>query len=118
MKRNDKILVGCLFLVAAITALFYMLSPLDKNAKVVVTMDGQVYGTYLLGEDRKIELNGKNTLQIQDGQVKMTKADCKDQICVHHRAISKEGEGIICLPNKLIVTVEHAESKLLDAVSD
>ena len=31
---------------------------------------------------------------------------CPDQICVHEKAISADGESIICLPNKIVVEVE------------
>ncbi len=117
MKKNDWILIGCLVLVAGIFSLFYVFAKTDENAKVIITIDGQNYGTYSLKDETEIDVKGKNTLCIKDGQVKMLEADCKDQICVHHKPISKSGESIICLPNKLIVTIESEESEKLDAVS-
>ena len=52
-----------------------------------------------------IELTG-NTVEIKDGAVAVTNADCKNQICVNHAAITKKGESIICLPNKVIAEIE------------
>ncbi len=118
MKKNDIILIGCLLLIAGVASLFYVFVNTDENAKVVITIDGQTYGTYLLKKDTTIDIEGKNTLRIKDGQVQMLDADCKDQICVHHKPISKAGESIICLPHKLIVTIENEDSQELDAVSD
>ena len=41
----------------------------------------------------------------------------QDQICVHQRAISKNGESIICLPNKVVVSIEGAEDSQIDVVA-
>ena len=48
----------------------------------------------------------------------MESADCPDQICVRQKAISKEGESIICLPNKVVVSIVGGEEKELDAVTN
>ena len=37
----------------------------------------------------------------------MEDADWPDQVCVHHKPISKNGETIICLPNQVFVEVEN-----------
>ena len=47
----------------------------------------------------------------------MTEADCPDKLCVNQRAVSKNGESIICLPNKVIVTVDSSENSEFDAVA-
>ena len=38
-------------------------------------------------------------------QIRMESADCKDQICVHHKPISGIHESIICLPHKLVIEI-------------
>ena len=48
----------------------------------------------------------------------MEEADCPDLLCVHQKAISKEGESIICLPNKVVVTIRGGEETELDAVTN
>ena len=35
----------------------------------------------------------------------MKDADCPDRLCVKQGSISKNGESIVCLPHKVIVTV-------------
>ena len=47
----------------------------------------------------------------------MTKADCPDKLCVNQNAVSKNGESIICLPNKVVVTVDSSENSEFDAVA-
>lgn len=48
---------------------------------------------------------GTNVIVVKDGKASVVKADCKNQICVHSRAISEKGETIVCLPHKLVLTV-------------
>lgn len=47
-----------------------------------------------------------NTLEIRDGQVYIKDANCKDKLCVHQGKIHKDGELIVCIPNRLIVKIE------------
>ena len=49
---------------------------------------------------------GKNILVIKNGSAYVSEADCPDKICTAHRAISKTGESIVCLPHKLVLTIE------------
>ena len=47
----------------------------------------------------------------------MEDADCPDQICVNHRAISRDGESIICLPNQTVVTIRGGEKPEVDEIA-
>lgn len=55
------------------------------------------------------EYIGYNLISVRDGSVSMEAADCRDQICVRHKPISKAGESVICLPHRLIVEITGAE---------
>lgn len=101
---------------------YYYLGHGDKGAIAVVTVDGEVYGEYQLDEDQVVEIkkDGKvtNTLTIADHKADMTDADCPDLLCVHQKAISKDGETIVCLPNKVVITVKSNEKSDMDAVAN
>lgn len=101
---------------------YYYLGHGDKGAIAVVTVDGEVYGEYQLDEDQVVEIkkDGKvtNTLTIADQKADMTDADCPDLLCVHQKAISKDGETIVCLPNKVVITVKSNEKSDMDAVAN
>lgn len=80
--------------------------------------DSEIQGVYSLAEDRVIEINdGTNILKIRNGTADMAKANCPDKLCVNQRAISKNGESIICLPNEVVVTVDSSENSEFDAVA-
>ena len=84
---------------------------------VEITVNGATE-VYALSEDQIIpihsEQGGYNEVVIEDGTVYMKEADCRDQICVKHKAISKNGESIICLPHGVYVGVISTEEKEID----
>ena len=58
-----------------------------------------------------------NLLMISDGTAFVSDADCPDKLCVKQRAISRNGESIICLPHKLVIRIVAKEESRLDAVT-
>lgn len=125
ISRNDVI-----FLVILLTATTGVLVAYERtgtradagaSASVCVTVDGSVYGTYALGEEQEIPIvqDGvtTNVLTIRDGKADMTEADCPDKLCVHQKAISKNHEMIVCLPNKVVVEVTGSEDNGFDSIA-
>ena len=114
--KNDLILIVSLliFLVAAGLCLFFLRAPGDT---VTVSIDGQVRYTYPLSEDRSVDIRTgetseqHNRLVIQNGQAMVQAANCPDGICAAHKPISREGESIVCLPHRLVITVRTADSE-------
>jgi hypothetical protein len=121
--RNDMILIASIIVAALLmyVGLKFVAAADVGTAMAVVTIDGEEYGRYPLAEDmeEKIELEdgNYNILTIEGGEADMTEASCPDKICVKHRAISRKNESIICLPNKVVVTIENGAESELDAVA-
>ena len=106
--RNDIILIAAVILIAAI-ALVCMLLFNREGKTVSIYVDGDLYGEYSLEVDEKIEIdseNGHNTLIISEGKAKMIEASCPDLVCVNHKPISDGIERIVCLPNKIVVSID------------
>ena len=109
--RNDLILIGSLIVVLALIGLAFWLFR-GEGDTVVVEVDGKVYGTYALDVDRTVEIRtgdgGEelNLLVIEGGRARVETATCPDGICAAHRPISREGESIVCLPHKVVITVK------------
>lgn len=88
------------------------------GGEVVVTIDGIECARLPLSSDiqRLFESeNGQNLLIIEDGQAYIKEASCPDHICINQGRICRDGEVIVCLPNRLVVTVEGGESGETDA---
>ena len=117
-RRNDVLFIAILVAVVALlgAGMYFFRSGGDT---VTVTVDGAVYGTYPLSVDTVVDINsanGHNRLVIQDGVAVMETATCPDGICAAHRPISRMGQSIVCLPNKVVVTVTTAEDNGPDIV--
>ncbi len=88
----------------------------------VVTIDGQLYGKYPLSEDMELKItqdNGEyNILHIEDGYASVTEASCRDKICVNHSHIHYSGDTIVCLPNKVVVSIENGEEDDIDGATN
>lgn len=108
--RNDVLLIAVLLLVSAVGALYLFVFRGGGNT-VTVTVDGNLYAEYTLTENITKDIytgeNGEhcNRLVIRDGKAFMETATCPDGICVAHRPIFRNGESIVCLPNRVVVTV-------------
>ena len=118
MKKNDLLLIGVIVLAALAVMGYHYFKGGGGTGKAVVTVDGKLYGTYDLLEDQTIDIKGMNTLTIEGGRAAMAHASCPDRLCVHHKPISRAGESIICLPNKVVVTIEGGREGGLDAVTN
>lgn len=115
MKKADMILA--VSVIGLCLILFWARSAFQKQgAFAVVEIDGEHYGTYELGRDGKIEIGSGNCIAIEDGKVWMLRADCPDQLCVRQGKISRDGEMIVCLPNR--VTVQVSDEGSTDVVPD
>ena len=123
ISRNDVIFLAILLAVVTVFLVVYERTGTraDAGACVRVTVDGSVYGTYVLGEEQEIPIvqDGvtTNVLTIRDGRADMTEADCSDKLCVHQKAISKNHEMIVCLPNKVVVEVTGSEENGFDSIA-
>ena len=117
---KDAVFLGGLLLVGILlTVGIYLFSKTGESVRIMI--DGTVYGTYSLNEDREIpvERDGSviNVVRIEDGSVRMEQATCPDALCIRQGAISRERQTIVCLPHKLVVEVYGTHEQEYDTVS-
>ncbi len=120
MKKNDLILMSIVVLIGLFSFGIVKWIQLQSTKEPIaqITMDGKIIGTYSLSENQIIYIPSKekwtNQFEIKDGVIYMLEANCPDEICVHHKPISKNGETIVCLPNKVVVVIKNGIEREVD----
>lgn len=119
IKKADIVLLIVLILFGAALSIPAALWKGSGNT-VKITVNGKLFGIYTLSDNQTVEINkdGRtNIVRIEGGKVLMESASCKNQVCVHTGRISHTGQSIVCLPNRVSVTIEGKEASGYDAVS-
>ena len=120
--RNDGIFIAVLLLTLFLAgAAFFFLR--EEGDTVTVSVDGKHYGTYPLHTDLTLSIRTgedgeeENLLVIRDGTARVESATCPDGICAAHKPISREGESIVCLPHRVVITVHTSDGEEPDIIA-
>lgn len=123
MENNERKLLRLrdVFIIVSIIAavfVFYALLP-EGGERAVVSHDGVVIAEIPLdvsGEYVFPQVGGM-VFTAGDGAVSVTESGCGDKTCMRTGKISKRGEAIICVPNKVIVEIKGSSKESdVDAV--
>ena len=108
-KKRDLLLLAVLLAAAALLFAGREFFAGRPAVMVSVRVDGTEIMTLDLNRNDDIVIesgNGQtNHLIIEDGKAFLTEASCPDKLCVRQGAISETGQSIVCLPNRVIVTI-------------
>ncbi len=120
--RNDLLFVfGLLAVISIACAVLFLTS--GEGDTVTVSIDGKVYESYSLSENVTVDIrsgenaDGLNVLVIENGEAYVSHASCPDGICSAHKPIKRNGESIICLPNRVVISVNSEKSNAPDIIS-
>lgn len=117
MKKADVLL--CIFIVVFAVILLCLQFGNDTGNIVEIYLSGELFGKYELFSDAVIEVeseSGSNTVCISDGSVYVAESSCEDKNEVLQGKINRSGQSLVCLPNKLIVTVKGRRESV-DSIS-
>ena len=122
IRKNDLLLFfGLLLLSAILAGGIWLRAGLSEGGTVVVTQDGVEIARYALKSNLTFTVEsadgGKNVVVIQNGTCMVREADCPDGICVRRGRISRNGEAIVCLPHRLVISVTGAEEAEVDTIA-
>lgn len=61
--------------------------------------------------------DGHNSIEVERGRIRVSEADCPDQICVRRGWASDSAAPIACLPHRLVIQLEGGEAGGIDGVA-
>lgn len=113
LTKGDKYLIIIIIIISFVSFIYINNSEFKKseNKYISIQVNGEevkkiTFGVNMVG--KKIPINtefGYNLIEIGDGKVRVIEADCPDKLDVKQGWISKPGETIVCLPNKLVIEI-------------
>lgn len=109
--------------ILAMAALILIILPNQGGTTLtaVVTVNGETVLTCPLDEQMDLityTINGDYpvTLELSGNSVQVTETTCPGEDCRHMGTISAAGQQIVCLPNRMIVTLQGSDPSY-DAVT-
>ncbi len=103
---------GDWWLIACIIALSVVFIPLLHSAArgriAIIRIGDAVVETLVLENDQKLVVAGRlgeTEIEVKDGQVRVVRSPGPQKLCVRRGWISKSGQMLICLPNRVTVEI-------------
>ncbi len=104
MKKADFIVLGFVAILLLVWGMFA-----SGGEEVSIYVDSEVYKTISLRENTTINIEteyGKTAVVVAGGEVFIKETDCPNKLC-KKSAISKAGQSIVCLPNRVSILIER-----------
>ena len=115
--RLDVLVIVAVLLLSLLLLWTFYLNR-EEGAIVKVEVDGRVVATYPLSKDGTYTLNnGTNVLVIENGTARLIESQCPDHTCEQMGKGRYVGQTIVCLPNRVTVTVTGESNDSVDFVS-
>jgi hypothetical protein len=124
MKKGDKI-VGIVLLIIVLVA--FGSASIYKNVVkgseniAVIKREGKVLETIDLNKvvkprefTLKTDNSNYNTILVEHNSISIKDANCPHKECVKSGWISQPGEMIVCLPYKLIISIQGKDNRSID----
>lgn len=119
VKPGDVTLIVVLLL-ASVGGMVYLRNTLSAGTYCIVYADGAEVGRYSLSRERVMRIRGplgETTIAVERGAVSVIDSPCPHKVCMSMGRISRVGETVACIPNRVLVTVQGRREGGVDAVT-
>lgn len=113
MTKGDKILIVTVIIINILALWFVRNAAFNYGEKYIsIQVNGEeikkiTFDKNMVGKQIPIKTEyGYNLIEIGDEKVRVVEADCPDKLDVKQGYISRVGEVIVCLPNKLVIEIK------------
>jgi len=125
LTKGDKILIVVVIIINVISLWLVKNVAFNHEDKYIsVQVNGEeikriTFDKNIVGKQIPIKTEyGYNLIEIGDEKVRVIEADCPDKLDVKQGYISRVGEVIVCLPNKLVIEIKGVKAETdLDGLS-
>lgn len=114
LRYGDFIVIVMILIVAVLfVVLFY---ENNTNEKIAIISQNDIVLDRIeldkISERYVITYSGKypGIIEVNNGKIRFSHADCPDQVCVNTGWIDKPGQIAVCLPAGVIIKIEGAQT--------
>jgi len=109
-----------LLIILSLSGICFIREILPESQTVLIDADGKPAYVLPLNEDKTVSVEGsegKTIVEIRGKRVRIMDSPCRNKLCIRQGWV--ETGGVVCLPNKVVVTIRgHEENdRGVDAVT-
>lgn len=118
-RPGDLVLIGVIALFAVVALTRYRFFAAEGAWVSIQAGDTTLQPIALAGTDTLSVTGpaGVTRIIIAGGSVRVDEAPCPRQICKAAGKISRAGESIICVPNRIVISVQGRRRTEIDAIT-
>lgn len=110
INRRELLIILTIAALAAASAA-YMRFRSGRDSYAIIEC-GDISKSVSLDKDGLFSIDGINALfEVQDGKIRIKEAECPDKICERTGYIGSPGQSIICVPERITVTVRNSSDE-------
>ena len=124
ITKGDKILFFSIVLLSLIMfTAFQVYGFANGKTYLLIEVNRKLYQKVLLGRDgpnltiQVPVITGENVVEVDADRVRMLYAECPDGDCLRQGWISRPGQMIVCLPNKMVIAIQ-SDKYISDDIDD
>lgn len=111
IKPFEVVIIGILLLGSIAAIVIMNLS--GSGLRTAVIRCGDVRQELSLDRDGVFRIDGIDAeFEVKNGKIRLTNASCPDKICEKTGYIGSAGQNIICVPNKITVSVAGSDESI------
>ena len=119
VKRGDLALLTVFFALIAAGILIRPRAPAGKS--ITISVNNETVHTLSLMSTHTITVQGATgpvIIRVDSGEAWIESSNCPHLYCVREGRIQRQGEMVVCLPNRVVLSVGGGQEALLDGITE
>ncbi len=120
MKQGDKFVLYSILALVFILFIEYGIFKNHSTRVIVIRSDGKIVKELPINKNAFFEVKSREGhlfVEVKNGKVRVVDSTCKEKLCEKEGWIGNTGESIICLPNRISITIISKNGEKVDTVT-
>jgi len=119
LTTGDKILI-LFFIITSWVGIYWIQRYQHQGEIAVIKLDGKMVATSSLKKNQSFKIMGpvgETRIEIKDSKIRVQTSDCPQKICVKTGWIDRPFQLIVCVPNKIVISIEGEKRDYFDVIT-